>query len=77
MRAYYSLSFRPAAAVVVLLTVSPVNGQPDGARGKQVFPIPLGPFVPHTTEGFVPHWLSEVHQGMAFLAGYDRLKTPS
>lgn len=69
---------RPAVDVWVEFTVSPVKGQPEGARGKQVLgmPTPAIALVPQSTEGLVPQSLSLVHPGMA-LEGYIRLKTPS
>lgn len=71
-------SLRPAVAVVVEFTLSPVKGQPEGAKGKHVLgtPTPAGPFVPQRTPGLVPQSLSLVHPGIA-VEGYIKLKTPS
>ena len=58
--------------------MSPVNGHPEGANGKQVLgmPTPAIALVPQRTDGLVPQSLSFVHPGIAF-EGYIRLKTPS
>ena len=71
-------SLRPADDVEVELTVSPVKGQPEGARGKQVLgmPTPAIALVPQRTPGVVPQSLSLVHPGTA-VDGYVKLKTPS
>ena len=61
------MSRRPAEAT---------GKQDAGARGKHMFPLPLGPSVAQITPGVLPHWLSEVHQGTALGAGYIRLSTP-
>jgi len=81
-------SLRPAEAVtgvgvtVGFTTVSPVKGQPEGARGKQVLgiPIPAGPLVPQTIPArAVPlglHCASLVHPGVA-AEGYVSENTAS
>ena len=60
-------NLRPAEDVDVEFTVSPVKGQPDGAKGKQVLgmPTPAIAFVPQRTPGVVPQSLSDVHPGTA------------
>lgn len=64
-------------AGVVLLTVSPVKGHVETARGKHMLPLPVGPLAAQITEGLLPHCELDVHQGTAFGAGYMRLMTPS
>jgi hypothetical protein len=63
--------------VVGRVTWSPVKGQPEGAKGKQVLGTPTGPLVPQIMPISDEQSLSIVHPSAAVVRGYMSENTVS
>lgn len=59
------------------MTWSPVKGQPEGAKGKQVLGTPTGPLVPQIMPISDEQSLSIVHPSAAVVRGYMSENTVS